>query len=134
MIVSETQEYDTEKVITGVAGKKVSYHPRLRGTFPRVLGRYVREQQVTSLPEMIRKITSLPAQVYGLDTKGRIAEGMDADICIFDAETIIDRAEFTDPHPRAEGIAFVIVAGEVAAENATITGKAPGKLLRRNRA
>ena len=116
---------------SGVAGKKISYHPRLRGSFPRVLGRYVREQQVTTLPEMIRKMTSLPAHVYGLSTKGRIAEGMDADLCIFDAETIIDKAEFTAPHHRAEGLYFVIVDGVVVAKNATVTGEKPGKLLRR---
>lgn len=116
---------------SGVAGKKTSYHPRLRGSFPRVLGRYVRQQQVTSLPEMIRKMTSLPAMVYGLATKGVIAEGMDADICIFDPETIIDRAEFTNPHLRAEGLHFVIVDGVIAAENAVCTGQRPGKLLRR---
>jgi N-acyl-D-aspartate/D-glutamate deacylase len=86
---------------------------------------------VTSLPEMIRKITSLPAHVYGLTNKGRIAVGMDADICVFDPELIIDRAEFTNPHPRAEGLAWVIVEGVVAAENAVCTGATPGKLLRR---
>ena len=117
---------------SGVAGKKVSYHPRLRATFPRVLGRYVREQQVTSLPEMIRKITSLPAHVYGLPTKGRIAEGMDADICIFDADTIIDRAEYTNPRLHAEGLDYVIVGGKIAAVNAVATGEKGGTMLYRN--
>ena len=116
---------------SGVAGDKVSYHPRLRGAFPRVLGRYVRQRQVTDLPEMIRKITSLPAQVYGFDTKGRIAEGMDADLCVFDPETVLDRATFTEPHHRAEGLRYVIIGGTVAVENATCTGAKPGRLLRR---
>lgn len=118
---------------SGVTGKKISYHPRLRGAFPRVLGRYVRQKQVTSLPEMIRKMTSLPAHVYGLTAKGRIAVGMDADICVFDPETIIDRAEFTNPHLRAEGLQYVIVDGVIAAEDAVCTGKRPGRLLRRKR-
>ena len=80
---------------------------------------------------MIRKMTSLPAYVYGLSTKGRIAEGMDADLCIFDPETILDHAEFTNPHLRAEGLNWVIVGGVIAAENAVCTGEKPGKLLRR---
>ena len=116
---------------SGVAGKKASYHPRLRGAFPRVLGRYVRQQQVTTLPEMVRKITSLPAEVYGLSQKGRIAVGMDADLCVFDPETIIDRAEFSNPAPRCEGLHYVIVSGVITAENAVCTGATPGKLLRR---
>lgn len=116
---------------SGVAGKKISYHPRLRGSFPRVLGRYVRQQQVTSLPEMIRKMTSLPAYVYGLSTKGCIDVGMDADLCIFDPETIIDRAAFAEPQHRAEGLYFVIVDGVIAVKNATCTGERNGKLLRR---
>ena len=131
--VETVMAWDRAMICTdsGVAGKKTSYHPRLRGSFPRVLGRYVRQQQVTTLPEMIRKITSLPARVYGLSTKGRIAEGMDADLCIFDPDTILDRADFRDPHQRAEGLHFVIVNGVVAVENATANGICAGKLLRR---
>ena len=115
----------------GVARNLTFYHPRLRGTFPRVLGRFVRERGVTTLPEMIRKITSMPAQVYGFKNKGLIHEGFDADICIFDADTIIDRAEFTDPTKRAEGLNYVLVGGEVVAENAVATGAKPAKLLLR---
>ena len=114
---------------SGVARNMTSYHPRLRGTFPRVLGRYVRERGVTSLPEMIRKMTSLPAMVYGLATKGRLAEGFDADICIFDADTIIDRAEYTDCTRRAEGLNYVLVGGKIVAQNAVYTGECPGRML-----
>ncbi len=116
---------------SGVARHLTKFHPRLRGTFPRVLGRYVREQGVTTLPEMIRKITSMPAMVYGFTNKGLIHEGFDADICIFDADTIIDRADFTDCSKRAEGLNYVIVGGKVAAENAVSTGELGGKLLLR---
>ena len=119
---------------SGVAGEKSVYHPRLRGSFPRVLGRYVRERQVVSLPEMIRKMTSLPAQVYHLTTKGKIAPGYDADICIFDPETIIDRATFTEVYHRAEGLNYVIVSGEVAAENAVFNGTTAGRVLLRKEA
>ena len=133
--VKTVMAWDRSMICTdsGVAGKKTSYHPRLRAAFPRVLGRYVRQQQVTTLPEMIRKITSLPAHVYDLPTKGRIAVGMDADLCIFDPDTIIDRAEFTNPHPRAEGLSYVIVDGVIAVKDAVCTGARPGKLLRRRR-
>ena len=114
---------------SGVARNLTFYHPRLRGTFPRVLGRYVRERGVTTLPEMIRKMTSMPAQVYGFKNKGLIYEGFDADICIFDADKIIDHASFTDPTQRAEGLNYVLVSGVVVAENAVATGAKPAKLL-----
>jgi len=75
--IEHVMKYDRAMICTdsGVAGNNKVYHPRLRATFPRVLGRYVRERGVVSLPEMIRKMTSLPAYVYGLDSKGKIAEG-----------------------------------------------------------
>ena len=107
------------------------HHPRLRGSFPRVLGRYVREKRVTTLPEMIRKMTSLPARVYGLKSKGIIWEGMDADICIFDEKKIIDRAEYIKCFDRAEGLSYVIVGGEVAAEDAVYNGALKGKIVLR---
>ena len=117
---------------SGVAAEMKVYHPRLRGSFPRVLGRYVRERKVTTLAEMIRKMTSLPAEVYGLSGKGLIREGYDADICIFDEEKIIDRADFNDCTKRAEGLSYVIVNGCVAAENAVYNGSMAGKVLKRS--
>ena len=114
---------------SNVARNLTFYHPRLRGTFPRVLGRYVRERKVTSLPEMIRKMTSLPAHVYKLASKGQICEGFDADLCIFDADKIIDRADYTDPHARAEGLNYVILGGEVVVENAVHNGKRAGRVI-----
>jgi len=111
-------------------GNKV-YHPRLRGTFPRVLGKYVREEGVTTLTEMIRKITSMPATVYGLRSKGQLHEGFDADICIFDAEVIIDRAEFTACWQRAEGLKYVLLGGEVVVEDAVYNGKRLGHVMKR---
>jgi len=116
---------------SGAASGKSVYHPRLRGSFPRVLGRYVRERKVTTLYEMIRKMTSMPAAVYGLKSKGILAEGFDADICIFDAEKIIDNADFSDCHKRADGLNYVIVGGEVAVENAVYNGNKNGKVLLR---
>ncbi len=110
---------------------KEGYHPRMRGSFPRALGRYVRERKVTSLPEMIRKMTAMPAAVYGLKTKGLLWEGFDADICIFDPDTIIDRATYVDPDQRAEGLDYVIVGGKIAAVNAVATGELGGTMLYR---
>lgn len=93
------------------------YHPRNRGTFPRAIGKYVREKGVVALPEMIRKMTSLPASVYGFTKKGRIAEGMNADLCIFDYDTIRDKATFVEPDQRNAGLNYVIVGGEITVEN-----------------
>ena len=112
-----------------VAKDKKFYHPRLRGSFPRVLGRYVRERQVTSLPEMIRKMTSLPAKVYDFTGKGMIQEGYDADICVFDPDTIIDNATYLEPSHRADGLRWVLVGGKIAAENSVSTGICSGKVL-----
>jgi N-acyl-D-amino-acid deacylase len=98
------------------------YHPRLRATFPRVLGKYVREQKVTSLPEMIRKMTSMPAHVYRLEGKGQIKEGYDADICIFDADTIRDGNDFFRPTLKNEGLSFVIVDGKIVVEDGVYNG------------
>lgn len=113
----------------GVAKDNQVYHPRLRGSFPRVLGRYVRERKVTTLPEMVRKMTSMPASVYGLNGKGLLREGFDADICIFDPEKIIDHAEYMACHERAEGLSYVILNGEIVVENAVYNGKKMGKVL-----
>lgn len=117
---------------SSVARANKVYHPRLRATFPRVLGKYVRERKVTTLTEMIRKITAMPAAVYGLKNKGILREGFDADICIFDADKIIDRASFADCTKRAEGLNYVILGGQVVVENAVYNGKRMGRILLRN--
>jgi len=114
---------------SSVRGDSNLYHPRLRGAFPRALGRYVRERGIVTLPEMIRKMTSMPAAVYGLQSKGLIKEGFDADICIFDADKIIDRSDYTSCHERAEGLNFVLVGGKVVVENAVYNGIKAGKVL-----
>ena len=116
---------------SGVAGAATIYHPRLRGSFPRAIGRYAREMGVVSIPEMIRKMTSLPAHAWGIDGKGMIAEGMDADICIFDAERIIDRADFVNFSTPNEGLAYVIVNGKIAVKDNAATGVTEGKIIRK---
>ena len=118
---------------SSVAKSSPSYHPRLRASFPRAIRRFVRELNVVSLPEMIKKMTSLPANVYGLASKGLIKEGYDADICVFDYEKLCDMADFVHPERRAEGLNFVIAGGEIIAENAIYTGAKPGRVLRRSK-
>jgi N-acyl-D-amino-acid deacylase len=86
-------------------------HPRLWGTFPRVLGRYCRERKLFSLPEAIHKMTGMPAQRFGLEQRGAIREGYYADLVLFDPETIIDAATFSDPVRPAMGIESVWVNG-----------------------
>jgi len=115
----------------GIPGFGVSrVHPRLTGTFPRVLGRYVRDKGVLSLEEAIRKMTSLPAQTFRVRRKGLLIEGFDADIVIFNPETIIDKSTYEDPQQKPEGISYVLVNGEIAVENGEVTGATSGKVLR----
>ncbi|MBQ7565837.1 MAG: D-aminoacylase [Oscillospiraceae bacterium] len=117
----------TDSGVTAKPGQL--HHPRLRGAFPRALGRYVRERKVVTLPEMIRKMTSMPAQVYDLPTKGLVREGMDADLCVFDPDTIRDTCWFDDCWRRNEGLRWVLIAGEVVAEDAVYNGKRMAKAL-----
>lgn len=113
---------------SSVAGALERYHPRLRGSFPRILGKYVREESVVTLPEMIRKFTSLPAYVYGLKGKGKIEVGADADICIFDPLTVRDCADYKDCTRNNEGLHYVIVNGEIALKDGVYTGLRAGKV------
>ena len=104
-------------------------HPRLYGTFPRVLGRYCRDQQVLSLEEAVRKMTSLPARRLGVADRGIIREGACADITVFDRDTIADNATFSDPHQYPTGIDYVIVNGRVVLDHGVHTGETPGKFI-----
>ena len=101
----------------GVSTGKGMPHPRGYGTNARVLGRYVREQKVISFEEAIRRMTSLPAQKFGLYDRGLLKEGFAADIVIFDPEKVTDRSTFEDPHQYTEGIPWVVVNGVPVVEN-----------------
>lgn len=104
-------------------------HPRAYGTNARVLGRYVREKKVLRLEEAIRKMTSLPAQRFGLHERGLLCTGMAADIVVFDAQRVKDRATFDRPHAYSEGFQYVLVNGEVVIEGGKHTGARAGKIL-----
>ena len=108
----------------------LSVHPRAFGTFPRYLGKYIRKQGILSREEGIRRITSMPADVYGLSSKGYLKAGYDADLVLFDYDTICDHADFVDPFKQNEGIYQVYVGGSLSLENNVPTGNYNGKFLR----
>ena len=105
-------------------------HPRAFGTFLRVLGLYVREKGVITFEDAVRKMTSLPAQVYGLQKKGLIRVGMDADLVLLDPKTVGDRATFTDSKLRGQGVEKVWISGECVVEKGIFNNTFKGKLLR----
>ncbi|MGB2959394.1 MAG: D-aminoacylase [Bacteroidota bacterium] len=107
-----------------------SPHPRAYGTFPRAIAHYQRERKITTLPDMIRKMTSLPAQKLGLPGRGRLATGFAADLVLFDYETIEDRATFLEPHQFPVGIPYVLVNGTIVVDNGVQTDLLPGMVLR----
>ena len=108
-------------------------HPRAYGTFPRVLGYYVRELGVLDLQSALRKMTSIPAERLGLTDRGYLKEGMKADITIFNPETVIDKSTFVDPHHYPEGIEYVIVNGQVTIQEGVLTEKRGGRVLRKGK-
>ena len=104
-------------------------HPRNYGTFPRVIARYVRDKGVITIEEAIRKMTSLPAQVFRIRNRGLLREGMFADITVFDYRSIRDMATFAEPHQYGHGLRWVIVNGHVVIKNDTHTGSRPGMVI-----
>lgn len=105
-------------------------HPRSYGTFPRILGHYVRDEGVLTLEEAIRKMTSASADQIGQPEMGRIAEGMYADITVFDFARIRDKADFIDPHQFPEGVHHVVISGIPVIDNGSLTGAKPGRVLK----
>ncbi|HLA38589.1 MAG TPA: D-aminoacylase [Candidatus Glassbacteria bacterium] len=136
------QEEDVERIIRYPAAMVASDgtvlafgdgvpHPRSYGTFPRVLGIYVREKGVIGLEEAVRKMTSLPAQRAGLYRRGILRPGAFADLVLFDPATVADRATFLQPHQYPAGIEKVIVNGRLVFDGRALTEQRPGRVIRR---
>jgi dihydroorotase/N-acyl-D-amino-acid deacylase len=116
---------------TGILGKEHP-HPRAYGTFPRILRKYVREDHALTLPDAIRKFSSLPAERLRLSDRGVIKQGMWADIVMFDPAAITDVATFENPNQLSVGMQFVLVNGEPVIDEGKMTNFLPGKVLRSN--
>ena len=115
--------------------KNFKPHPRFYGPYPRILGRYVREQPaVLTLEEAVYKMSGFPAERMGFKRRGRVEEGLIADLVLFDPDTVIDNATFEDPHQYATGVPYVFVAGEPIIDGGKHTGARPGRVLRNGNA
>jgi N-acyl-D-amino-acid deacylase len=108
---------------------KSNPHPRAYGSFARVLGKYVRDEQIITLEEAIRKLAALPAQNLRIDRRGELKEGFYADVVVFDAEKIQDHATFVEPHQYATGMVHVFVNGEQVLKDGEHTGATPGRVV-----
>jgi N-acyl-D-amino-acid deacylase len=104
-------------------------HPRGFGSFPRFLGKYVRDESLMSMGEAIQKITMIPAQIFHINQRGILKEGMYADLVVFDADMIIDRATYEEPFKKPEGVYFVVVNGKIVYRDGSLTDERPGKIL-----
>jgi N-acyl-D-amino-acid deacylase len=105
-------------------------HPRYYGTFPRVLGKYAREEKLFDLATAVHKMTHMPAAKLGLKQRGLVAENNYADIVLFNPETVIDKASFVNPHQFPSGIEYVLVNGIVTIQKGEHTGAMAGSVLR----
>ena len=137
MIAHTMHEDDVDRVVTHpgsmigsdaipVPGKP---HPRLAGTFVRILGRYVRERGLLDLPTAVRKMTALPAERFGLRDRGLLATGMVADVVVFDPATVLDRATYDEPLLTPIGIRAVLVNGRVAVHDGEVARVGAGIML-----
>jgi N-acyl-D-amino-acid deacylase len=117
----------------GIPDLKGKPHPRLFGTFPKILSTYVRERGVLTLEDAVHRMTAISADRFGLIDRGRIAPGQFADLVLFDAGRIVDRATYDDPKQTPDGIGLVVVNGKVAMRDGVNAGSAAGRLLRYRR-
>jgi N-acyl-D-amino-acid deacylase len=117
----------------GIPDLRGKPHPRLFGTFPRVLGHYVRERGVLSLPEAVRRMTSLSAKTFGLSERGEIKPGFWADLLMFRPDDVIDEATYDEPKTEASGIDMVVVNGQIALASGQHSGVGSGQMLRYRR-
>jgi len=105
-------------------------HPRSYGTYPRYLGRYVREAGLLSLEDCVRRMTSAPAACFRLEDRGTLRPGLAADLVLFNPETVVDEATFAEPEQFPTGIEMVVVSGTVVVDHGAHTGHLPGRALR----
>jgi dihydroorotase/N-acyl-D-amino-acid deacylase len=105
-------------------------HPRSYGTYPRILGKYVREEHAITLEDAVRKMSSAVARRLSIQDRGLLQEGMYADIAVFDPATIIDRATFEQPHQLSVGMRYVFVNGVEVVKEGQHTGVKPGRIVR----
>jgi N-acyl-D-amino-acid deacylase len=146
MVIFAMQEEDVQRIMkhhlhmVGTDASSVAFtgpfamgkpHPRHFGTYPKILGRYVREYRMLRLEEAVRKMTSFPTQRFGILDRGLLRPGMCADIAIFNPDTVLDKATYQEPQQRSVGIEYVIVNGEVAIDAGKYTGALAGKVLRK---
>ncbi|ETX04364.1 MAG: hypothetical protein ETSY2_29180, partial [Candidatus Entotheonella gemina] len=120
---------DSLALAAGHGGKP---HPRTYGTFPRVLGKYVREEKIITLEDGVRKMTSMAAAKLGLEDRGVLAEGRAADVVVFDAALVNDRATFDAPHQYPDGIDYVMVNGQIVVEHGMQHEVLPGRMLKKS--
>lgn len=120
---TDAEAFDPEKA-------KIATHPRSYGTYPRILGRFVREQHLLTLEDAVRKMTSAVADRLSIRDRGTLREGNYADIMIFDPNTIIDRATYEAPHQLSEGMKWVLVNGVPVVQEGKVTEARPGRLVR----
>jgi N-acyl-D-amino-acid deacylase len=130
----EILRHPTASIACDCGASPGAFHPRYFGSYPRVLGRYVREQRVLTWEEAVRKMTALPATTIGLVDRGYVAAGMFADLVVFDSATVQDHATFDDPEARSEGIRHVFVNGRSALSDGTPTGEQGGSAIFRTMA
>jgi N-acyl-D-amino-acid deacylase len=109
---------------------KIATHPRAYGTYPRILGRFVREQRILTLEDAVRKMTGAVAARLSIRDRGELREGMYADVMLFDPTTIIDRATYEKPHQLSVGMKHVFVNGVAVISDGKVTGAKPGKIVR----
>lgn len=131
-VSTDQYAFDTSKTTQDLAFDALgTQHPRGWGTYPKILGKYVREEKVLSIEDAVRKMTSLPATFLGLWNRGLVREGFFADLVVFDPKTIANKATYSNPQVPPEGIKFVFVNGEIAVSEGKLTGSLTGKTLRR---
>ncbi len=121
--------YRHPRVMVASDGGTDSRHPRMSGSFPRVLGRFVRDQGILSLQEAVRKMTSLPARRLGLNDRGLIRPGFRADLVLFDPRSVIDRSDFRNHDRLSQGVELVLVNGRAVWKEGDVTGELPGRML-----